>query len=216
MNDHKDIETKNIQICKESFLKNHFNFFVANHTEEARDTVLNKIIPKLNIKTASWGDSITVMETRILEELNKSKHIKFLQTFDEQISQKEIIQRRREALGVDLFITGSNSLTEKGQLVNLDMVGNRIAPMIFGPKHVIIIVGKNKIVSNISEAMDRIRNYVAPRNAKRHQLKTPCVFTGKCMDCQDNNRICNAWSIIEKSYPPGRITIVLINRNLGL
>jgi len=216
MNDHKDIETKNIQICKESFLKNHFNFFVANHTEEARDTVLNKIIPKLNIKTASWGDSITVMETGILEELNKSKHIKFLQTFDEQISQKEIIQRRREALGVDLFITGSNSLTEKGQLVNLDMVGNRIAPMIFGPKHVIIIVGKNKIVSNISEAMDRIRNYVAPRNAKRHQLKTPCVFTGKCMDCQDNNRICNAWSIIEKSYPPGRITIVLINRNLGL
>ena len=216
MHNHKDIETKNIQICRENFLKNHFNFFVANHSEETRDIVLNKIIPKLNIKTASWGDSITVMETGILEELNKSKHIKFLQTFDEQISREEIIQRRREALGVDLFITGSNSLTEKGQLVNLDMVGNRIAPMIFGPKHVIIIVGKNKIVSNISEAMDRIRNYVAPRNAKRHQLKTPCVFTGKCMDCQDNNRICNAWSIIEKSYPPGRITIVLINRDLGL
>jgi len=71
MNDQKDIETKNIQICRENFLKNHFNFFVANHTEEARDIVLNKIIPKLNIKTASWGDSITVMETGILEELNK-------------------------------------------------------------------------------------------------------------------------------------------------
>ncbi|MFW6149128.1 MAG: lactate utilization protein [Atribacterota bacterium] len=216
MNTHKDIENKNIQICRENFLKNHFNFILANHTEEARDIVINEIIPKLNIKTASWGDSITVMETGILEELNKSKNINFIQTFDEQISREEIIQRRRDALGVDLFITGSNSLTEKGQLVNLDMVGNRIAPMIFGPKHVIIIVGKNKIVSNIPEAMDRIRNYVAPRNAKRHQLKTPCVLTGKCMDCQDNNRICNAWSIIEKSYPPGRITIILINKDLGL
>jgi hypothetical protein len=115
-----------------------------------------------------------------------------------------------------LLITGSNSLTEKGQLVNLNMVGNRIAPMIFGPKHVIIIVGKNKIVFNISEAMDCIRNYVAPKNAQRHNLQTPCVFTGKCMDCQDNNRICNAWNIIENSYPPGRITIVLIKKDLGL
>lgn len=216
MNNHKNIETQNIQICKENFIKNNFNFVVCNQIEEVRDMVLNKIIPKLNIKTASWGDSLTVMETGIMEELSKSKNIEFIQTFDEQISRGEIIQRRRDALGVDLFITGSNSLTEKGQLVNLDMVGNRIAPMIFGPKHVIIIIGKNKIVPNIFKAMDRIKNYVAPENAKRHHLKTPCVFTGKCMDCQDKNRICNAWSIIEKSYPPGRITIILINKDLGL
>ncbi len=192
MKNRKDIETKNIQICKENFVKNNFNFIVFNQIEEAKNIVLNKIIPKLNIKTASWGDSITVMETGIIEELIKSENIEFIQTFDKQVSREEIIQRRRDALGVDLFITGSNSLTKKGQLVNLDMVGNRIAPMIFGPKHVIIIVGKNKIVPNISEAMDRIRNYVAPKNAKRHHLKTPCVLTGKCTDCQDNNRICNA------------------------
>jgi hypothetical protein len=90
MNNHKNIGTKNIQICRENFIKNNFNFIICNQIEEVRDMVLNKIIPKLNIKTASWGDSITVMETGIIEELSKSKKIEFIQTFDEQISREEM------------------------------------------------------------------------------------------------------------------------------
>ncbi len=216
INKPEQTDNNRIQKCQQNFIKNNFNFKLANNLQEAKKLVLNEIIPKLKIKTASWGDSITLIETGILEELEKSKKIKFLQTFDSKLSKEEITQRRREAFLVDLFVTGSNALTEKGQLVNLDGVGNRIAPMIFGPEHVIIIVGKNKIVSNISEAMDRIRNHAAPLNARRHNYSTPCVFTGKCMDCQERNRICNAWSIIEKSNPPGRITVVLINKDLGL
>lgn len=210
------IEAVCIKKCQQNFQKNHFNFIIVETPEEAKKMILEEFIPKRKIKTASWGDSMTVLETEILEELEKSPNITFIQTFNNQISRKEIIQRRRDALTVDLFIAGSNALTENGQLVNLDGLGNRIAPMIFGPEYVIIIVGKNKIVSDISEAMNRIRNIAAPLNARRHHLKTPCVYTGKCMDCQDPNRICNAWSIIEKSNPPGRITIILIKKELGL
>ena len=216
MNNQNRLENNRIQKCKQHFIVNHFNFSVVDYPEEAKDLVLHEIIPKLQIKTVSWGDSMTVTDTGILEELQKSANITFIQTFDDQIPRKEIIQRRREALTVDLFITGSNALTEQGQLVNLDGLGNRVAPMIFGPKYIIIMVGKNKIVSGLSEAMDRIKNYAAPLNAKRHHLDTPCVSSGKCMNCQDINRVCNAWSIIEKSKPPGRITIILINKDLGL
>ena len=215
-NDQNEVEKRKIVTCKQNFLKNNFNFYVVESPEEAKNMVMDKIIPKLNIKTASWGDSMTVMETGILKELENSESIKFIQTFDKKIPRNLIIERRRKALTVDLFITGSNALTEKGQLVNLDGSGNRVAPMIFGPKYVIIIAGRNKIVSDISEAMDRIRNHAAPLNARRHNYKTPCVFTDKCMDCQHENRICSYWGIIEKSKPPGRISIILINEDLGL
>lgn len=215
-NENENISENLIETCRQNFLKNNFNFTIVDEIQEAKDLVINKMIPELGIKSASWGDSLTLMETGILEVLESSEKIDFIQTFDTNVPRAEIIARRRKALTVDLFITGSNAITEHGQLVNLDMVGNRIAPIIFGPKYVVIIVGKNKIVPDIPTAMDRVKNYTAPLNAKRFNYPVPCAVTGKCIDCRQKERICNAWSIIEKSYPPGRIKVILINKDLGI
>ena len=126
------------------------------------------------------------------------------------------MERRRKALLTDLFFTGTNALIDSGMLVNLDMIGNRVGGITFGPKYVVIMVGRNKIVTNLDEAMNRIKNIAAPANAIRHAQKTPCVKTSYCMDCKSPDRICNIWTIHEKSYPKGRIKVILINRDLGL
>ncbi|MCP4687236.1 MAG: lactate utilization protein, partial [Desulfobacterales bacterium] len=117
---------------------------------------------------------------------------------------------------VDLFITGANAVTETGALVNLDMIGNRVGGITFGPGSVIIFAGRNKIVPDIKAAMHRIKNYAAPANAIRHKMKTPCAKTGRCMDCKSPGRICNVWTITQKSFPTGRIKVILINDDLGL
>ena len=128
-----------------------------------------------------------------------------------------MIERRRRALLVDLFLTGTNAVTEQGVLVNLDMVGNRVAPMIFGPRTVVLVIGRNKIVRDLDEAMTRIKDRAAPLNAIRHTaLKTPCMKTSFCIDCSSPDRICNAWTIIEKSFPRSRIKVILVNEDLGL
>ena len=116
---------------------------------------------------------------------------------------------------VDLFITGTNAVTEKGRLVNLDMIGNRVAAITFGPKNVIIMVGRNKIVADVDEAIERIKTYAAPVNVMRLEKKTPCLQTGVCQNCKSPERICNAWTISEKSFPQGRIKVILINEDLG-
>ncbi|MBC8417749.1 MAG: lactate utilization protein, partial [Desulfobacterales bacterium] len=123
---------------------------------------------------------------------------------------------RRQALLVDLFITGTNAVTESGQLVNLDMIGNRIGGITFGPKSVVIMAGRNKVVPDLEEAMARIKEYVAPINAARLGMKTPCAKTSYCEECKSPQRICNTWTITEKSFPKGRVKIVLINEDLGL
>jgi len=91
-----------------------------------------------------------------------------------------------------------------------------VAGLVFGPRHVIVTVGRNKVVPSLEAAMTRIRNHAAPANAARHGFKTPCVKEGRCMDCRSPQRICNVWTITAKSYPKGRIAVILIEEDLGL
>ena len=201
---------------KKSLEANNFGVFFAENAAEAKKIVLKEIIPKTGAKSVSWGGSMTFIATGIYEALKNDKKIKVLDTFDKTVSGEEILERRRQSLLVDLFITGTNAVTESGMLVNLDMTGNRVGAITFGPKNVIILVGRNKIVADLEDAMMRIKNFAAPANAMRLGKKTPCTKTSYCEECKSKDRICNNWAITEKSFPKGRIKVVLINEDLGL
>lgn len=197
--------------------RNHFEVYTAENTTEAKDIFFNTIFPKLQIETVSWGDSETMKATHVLDELRKMPSLSVIQTFGPEMSRQQKIYWRRQALHADLFLAGSNAITQNGQLVNLDMIGNRVGAIAFGPKEVVLFIGVNKITENLEAAIQRIKTIAAPRNAMRHEgFRTPCHKTGICMDCNSPDRICNVWTITEKSYPAGRIKIILINEELGL
>jgi L-lactate utilization protein LutB len=200
---------------KETLTENNFEVFVAENTDEAKSIVLEKIIPEIAPKSVSWGGSLTFVATGLYDVLKNDNDLNVLDTYDKTLSAEEGLERRRQSLLVDLFITGSNAVTETGQLVNLDMIGNRVGALTFGPKNVIILVGRNKIVPDLDEAMFRIKNYAAPVNTMRLDKKTPCAKTSFCADCKSPDRICNTWTITEKSFPKKRVKIILINKDLG-
>ncbi len=201
---------------KEVLDANNFDTFIVENTDEAKSIVLEKIIPKLAPKNVSWGGSITFVTTGLYDLLKKNKDLNVLDTYDKNLPPEEGLERRRQSLLVDLFITGTNAVTESGQLVNLDMTGNRVAGITFGPKNVVVLVGRNKIVSNLNTAIFRVKNYAAPTNAMRLDKKTPCIKTSYCEECSSPDRICNTWTITEKSFPKGRTRVVLINESMGL
>ncbi len=201
---------------KAALESNNFDVYLAENKEAACKTVLEDILPKLNAQTISWGGSMTFIASGLYHQLKKKPDLEVLDTLDKKAPAEEMTERRRQALLVDLFITGTNAITESGQLVNLDMVGNRIGALTFGPKWVILLVGRNKIVADLDEAMFRIKNYAAPVNSMRLDKKTPCVETSYCQECKSPDRICNTWTITEKSFPKERVKVVLINEDLGL
>ena len=213
MDKYWDLRLKN---CKSALEKNNFGAFIAQTPSDAKRIVIDRILPEMDIKNVSWGDSLTLYATDILQYFREKPEIKLIETFGEELSRAKSMERRREAILTDLFFTGTNAVIESGMLVNLDMIGNRVGGVIFGPKFVVIMVGRNKIVSNLEAAMHRIKNLAAPANAIRHAKNTPCAKTSYCMDCKSPDRICNIWTIHEKSYPKGRIKVILINRDLGL
>jgi L-lactate utilization protein LutB len=207
---------KRLSEVKKALEDNNFEVFVADNAADASKIVQEEILPKTGAKTVSWGGSMTFIATGLYNSIKDNPNLEILDTFNKSLSGEEKIELRRRSLLVDLFITGTNALTEMGQLVNLDMIGNRIGGITFGPKHVVILVGRNKIVSDLEDAMYRIKNYVAPTNSMRLDMKTPCVKTSHCEECKSPDRICNTWTITEKSFPKGRVKVVLINEDLGL
>jgi hypothetical protein len=195
---------------------NNFAVYQAADLDMAKKIVMEEIFPSTGAKSVSWGGSMTLMASGICDAIKNLRGLEILDTFDRTLTPEENLALRRRSLLVDLFIAGTNAVTEEGVLINLDMLGNRVGAINFGAKNVIILLGRNKIVPDLDAAMFRIKNYAAPANAMRLDKKTPCTKTSYCEECKSPDRICNVWSITEKSFPKGRIRVILINQDLGL
>lgn len=184
--------------------------------EDTREAIAEicKMIPKGSL--VGLGGSETIIDSGLIDRL-RYMDINLMDRYKEGVSKERINEMRREGLLSDIFIASSNAITLDGKLVNMDGIGNRVACMIYGPKKVILMIGMNKVVKGIPEAIARIRAKAAPMDAIRVNLPTPCSKTGICQDpdCYPPNRICSQLSIIESSMIPNRIFVVLTAEEFG-
>lgn len=141
---------------------------------------------------------------------------------DNQEYKKRRDELRKETRRCDVFLTGTNALTRDGRLVNVDAVGNRVAGMFWGHPLSVIVVGRNKIVRDLEEALERIRKVIAPNHFQiraglgGRKRDTPCVLTGECSDCRSKERGCNIFTVIEGRPSQTDLHVILVNRDLGL
>ncbi len=174
--------------------------------------VLKSLIQENSI--VGVGDSVTLLETGVLDFLRKGNYV-FLDKYREGITSEEKKQIYIQNFTADTFLCSTNALTEDGELYNIDGNGSRVAPMIYGPKQVIIVAGINKLVRNLEEAERRVRNYAAPLDAKRLNKDTPCTKLGHCVNCKSTNRICNDFVTITGQFVKNRIKVIIVAKTLG-
>jgi hypothetical protein len=188
-----------------------FNAHVFRDREAACAKILDLIPPD---RTVGAGGSITVRELELIEELEK-RGTRVVHHWIPGLSRQEDDEKRKTAINSDIFLTSANAITFKGEIVNIDGVGNRVAGMIYGPKKVIMIIGINKVCRTLEEALWRVRNVATPLNARRLGIKVPCAETGFCTDCKSAERLCRAVTILERK--PARVDydVMLIGEPLG-
>jgi L-lactate utilization protein LutB len=193
-------------------LKNrHFDAWYIDDPAEALDKIVS-LIPADH--TVSWGGSFTLDELGIKERLAE-KGYKLLDR-DKAANQEERWEIMRQALLCGTFLTGTNAISEDGQLVNVDGFGNRVAAMTFGPRQVIVITGMNKVVKSLDDAVIRARTIAAPRNTQRFpNAKTPCNETGACADCSSPDSVCSFIVTTRLCKPAGRIKVILVDKDFG-
>ena len=176
-------------------------------SQEARDYVLASVEAG---RSVGIGGSITVQQL----ELDKALAEKGCPVYWHWTAvDKEGAQIA--AATADVYLCSANALTEKGQIINIDGHGNRVAATIHGPGKVIFLIGKNKLVENYDAALERIKSAACPANARRLGLNTPCAVLGKCTDCDSPQRMCNATVILERATSGHPMEVVLVNEDLG-
>ena len=178
---------------------------------EAKNEILKRIPPQA---TVGVGGSVTLREIGLLDDLAKRGHEVF-DHWKEGLSKEERFEMGRKQQKADIFLTSTNALTLDGKLINVDATGNRVTSMIFGPPNVIVLAGVNKIVTDLSEGLDRIKKVVAPRNCQRRKDSTPCALDLVCHDCQSPGRLCRITTIIERKPFDTELTVILVGEELG-
>ncbi len=160
------------------------------------------------------GDSVTLEQLGVFDFFRNGNY-DFYDKYKAGLTSAEKREIYIKNFSADTFITGSNAVTVDGKIFNIDGNGSRVAPMLYGPNQVIIVVGINKIVENVDEAIQRTRQIAAPLDAKRLKKETPCTKLGKCIDCKHKQRICNDFVLITGQFIEGRIKVIFVDETLG-
>ena len=158
----------------------------------------------------SWGGSETIKETGLMEAVHNGSYELIDRTTAKNPEEARQIYAR--TVLADYYLMSSNAVTIDGELINIDGNGNRVACLIQGPSHVIIVVGMNKIVTDVENG---VANMASPANAIRLKKKIPCAATGHCHDCLAPDCFCNQIVITRRSGHEGRIKVYLVAENLG-
>jgi len=205
-------QDKQVERTINALKKNNFESLFVIDSKAAFEEAMKRIPDG---STVGVGGSVTLTQIGLLDALGK-RNIQLIWPAQQAKSMEERLELIRKSFSSDIFLSGTNAITEDGKLFNVDALGNRVGAMFIGPKQVIVVAGVNKIVKDIEAAENRVRDWTAPQNAKRLNRKTPCVETGVCADCSSPDRICNIYVTLAKRPSRTEVTIILVGEKLGI
>jgi hypothetical protein len=110
---------------------------------------------------------------------------------------------RRLSAAPDVMLGSVHAVTETGSLITASMGGSQLGPYASGAGRVILLVGTQKIVSDLEEGLRRVNEYAFPLEDARAQA------------AYGIHSAVNKVLIINREFTPGRITVVFVDEALG-
>ncbi len=205
-------QEKQVERTIHALKKNNFEALFVPDSKAAFEEVMKRIPDG---STVGVGGSVTLTQIGLLNALER-RNVQLIWPIQQAKNMDERMGLIRKSFSSDFFLTSTNAITEDGKLFNVDATGNRVGAMFIGPKKTIVVSGVNKIVKDIGAAEKRVREWVAPQNAKRLNRKTPCVETGVCADCSSPDRICNIYVTLAKRPSRTEVVVMLVGEKLGI
>ena len=146
---------------------------------ETKEEALEKALEIIGSgSSVTWGGSESIKQIGLIDALKNGEYTVYDRY--EAKTPEAVREIYLKAFDVDFFLMSTNAITMDGELLNIDGMGNRTAAMIYGPRNVLMIVGMNKVTSDLETAMKRVRMDACVPNTIRLEKNTPCRTTGKC------------------------------------
>lgn len=201
---------KRLEHTAQALRKNRMSVTCVNCADDVPSLVAS-LMPAGSVVAA--GRSATLEECGVTKLLLDPKYNYIDRYAAKTDSEKDAV--KAAIICSDYFLASANAVTLDGELYFVDGHASRIGPIAYGPKNVILVVGMNKIVSDLQAARIRVEQIAAPANAKRQNSATPCAVTGTCQHCHSPGRICCSTLILGPQRVENRIHVILVKESLG-
>ncbi len=176
-------------------------YFVENR-KEAKDKLF-EILPR-NAEVMDMT-SVTLEKTGIAKEIQESGRYKPVRNKLNSMN-KDIDGREMQRIGAaPEYVVGSvHAVTEEGDILIASATGSQLPAYAYGSGHVIWVVGVQKVVKNVEQAMKRIHEHSLPLESER--ARKAYGVPGSAV---------NKLLMIHNEAQQGRITIIFVNEVLG-
>jgi L-lactate utilization protein LutC len=188
-----------IERTAKALAANGISTFIAANSEEVKAKLYEIIPPGAEVFTGTSRTLDTLGIPAEVDQRYNSVRAR-LATMDRQTQMREMVK-----LGaVPEYMLGSvHAVTEDGTVVVASNTGSQLAGYAASAAHVIWVVGAQKIVPNLDEAMKRIREYTYPLEDER------------ALQAYGMNSRISKLLIVHNEVMPGRTTMILVKENLG-
>ncbi len=208
-----------IRTVKEALERNRIAVYYVKSKEDVVDQVQQLLREG---ESVAVGGSNTLWTTGVIDHLRSGRY-RFYDRHEPGLSPRQIRRVFLQSLTVDTYLCSANAITMRGEIYNVDGNSNRIAAICYGPESVIMVVGRNKIVSDLDEAMRRVKTQAAPPNAVRQSKPTYCAVKGECQcvdggmtdGCRCDDRMCCNYLVSAYQRIKGRIKVILVDEPVG-
>lgn len=194
----------NIDNVIKNLQTNGFNVVLVQNKEEAKNKVLELIPEKAEVMTMS---SVTLQESGITEVLNESgKYNSIKNQLSKMNRETDSLKMQKLGSAPEYAVGSVHAITEDGHIFIASNTGSQLPAYVYGSAYVIWVVGTQKIVKDMNEAVKRIYDYILPKESKR---------LAEAYGNPDIKSNVSKLLIINKEIKPDRITIILVKEELG-
>jgi hypothetical protein len=179
-----------------------FEVRLVDDGDAARDLVLTLIPEGAEV---GEGASITMRQlglTAIIDESGRYDAVRpRTRAMDRATQMREI---RKLGAAPDFQLNSVSAVTEDGRLVVASMTGSQLGPIGFGAGRVVLVIGSQKIVPDLDTALRRVEEYSYP------------LEDANLQEAFGRHSAINKMLIVNAEFVPGRVTVILVRRPVGL
>ena len=191
-----------LEAVAERLRERNFETVIVEDAAEAKAEVLKRVPVGANVHS---GKSKTLEDAGVFDEFMHSGNYDFIRSrtmkMDRRTQRDEI---RKAGATPDYMVNSAHAVTEAGQIVITSASGGQIGPIASGAGRLILVIGSQKLVPDLDTAFRRIEEHVFPyEDARlRAELGVGTKITRTL--------------ILESDFVPGRTTVILVRRPIGV
>lgn len=195
---------KSVEQTITSLKNNGFDAISVETKAEALEKIKAMIPAKASVMN---GSSLTLTEIGFVDYLKSGKHNwnNLHKNILDETDPKKQAELRKYSVVSDYYLGSVHAISETGEMVIASNSGSQLPHLAFTSPNLILVIGTQKIVPTLSDAMNRLDDYVFPlEDARAKSIGWGGSLIAKILILKKENKMMGR-----------KVTVIFVNKKLG-